>query len=318
MSNTKKVMPNPSQRPPRQLLPEFEVEMSRSPALGYESPQERGLVRCLKHGYPTPLARWHCHEEYELHLIVATSGTAFVGDWIGDFEPGHLVLCGPKLPHNWISREVPSEGVAVRDLVIQFLHDPIVEAAQKIPELLEAVRVLERARHGIEFFGMAEQAQTHWRRVKAARGLKRFSLFCDFLSDPAQCGDYRLLSGMQGEGDNQIDAINAIVTRIEKNPEAEANAAEIAAELGMNSGRFSRMFRRATGHSFLGYVNQVRVNKACLLLMHSDRYVTSICYEVGFNNVSNFNRHFLEIKGVTPTEFRRQSQLRLEGASIAD
>jgi AraC-like DNA-binding protein len=65
-------------------------------------------------------------------------------------------------------------------------------------------------------------------------------------------------------------------------------------------------------------VNQVRVNKACLMLMHSDRYVTSICYEVGFNNVSNFNRKFLEIKGVTPTEFRRQSQLRLEGAASSE
>lgn len=303
---------------PRQRQPELERDFARSPSLGYEAPEETGLVRCLAHGFPSPLVRWHFHEDYELHLITETSGKAFIGDWIGPFQPGHLVLCGPRLPHNWISLDVPEGGAAGRDRVIQFRHEPIEQAAAQIPELREVMQLLERARHGIEFFGMAEQAQTHWRRVKAARGLKRFSLFCDFLSDLAQCGDYRLLSGMQGEGDNQIDAINAIVTRIEKNPEAEANAAEIAAELGMNSGRFSRMFRRATGHSFLGYVNQVRVNKACLLLMHSDRYVTSICYEVGFNNVSNFNRHFLEIKGVTPTEFRRQSQLRLEGASIAD
>jgi AraC-like DNA-binding protein len=105
-----------------------------------------------------------------------------------------------------------------------------------------------------------------------------------------------------------------VVTRITNEPAKDISAADIAAELGMNPGRFGRLFRRATGHSFLGYVNEVRINKACLLLMQSDRYVTSICYEVGFNNVSNFNRRFLEIKGVTPTEFRRQSQLRFEGA----
>lgn len=306
-------MPSSSSRTSRQLLPELEVERSRSPELGYEPSTDVGLVRCLEHGFPTPLARWHCHEEYELHLIVATSGHAFVGDWIGAFEPGHLVLCGPKLPHNWISTDTPAEGVPVRDLVIQFLHAPIFEAAERIPELKEAVRMLERARYGIEFFGMAAAAEAHWYRVREARGLKRFSLFCDFVADLAQCSDYRVLSGMQTDGGNPLEAINDVVTRIANDPAADVSAADIAAELGMNAGRFGRLFRRATGHSFLSYVNQVRVNKACLLLMQSDRYISSICYEVGFNNVSNFNRQFLEIKGVTPKEFRRLSQLRFEG-----
>ena len=308
-----------SDRSPHPSLPEFEVERSRSPDLGYEPPAEVGLVRYLEHGFPTPLARWHCHEEYELHMIVATSGQAFVGDWIGSFEPGHLVLCGPKLPHNWISLDLPPQGVPVRDLAIQFLHDPIFDAAERIPELQEAVRMLERARYGIEFFGMAAAAEAHFRRVKEARGLKRFSLFFDFLADLARCTDYRLLSGVQTDSDHGgIKAINDVVTRIADDPATDHCAANIAAELGMNAGRFSRMFRRATGHSFPGYVNQVRLNKACLLLMQSDYPVTSICFEVGFNNVSNFNRQFLETKGVTPTEFRRQSQLRFKGQSFID
>lgn len=308
----------PSSRSPRQLLPELEVERSRSTELGYEPSTDVGLVRCLEHGFPTPLARWHCHEEYELHLIVATSGQAFVGDWIGPFEPGHLVLCGPKLPHNWISQDAPAEGVPVRDLVIQFLHAPIFEAAERIPELQEAVRMLERARYGIEFFGMADAAQTHWHRVREARGLKRFSLFCDFLADLAVCRDYRLLSGMQTDGEPGLEAINDVVTRIASDPSEDLSAADIAAELCMTAGRFSRLFRRATGHSFLSYVNQVRVHKACLMLTQSERYVTSICYQVGFNNVSNFNRQFLQIKGVTPTEFRRQSQMRFGGGGESE
>jgi AraC-like DNA-binding protein len=43
--------------------------------------------------------------------------------------------------------------------------------------------------------------------------------------------------------------------------------------------------------------------------------VTTICYEVGFNNVANFNRRFLEIKGMTPTDFRRQSASRFGGGA---
>ena len=120
----------------RQRQPELEADYNRSTSLGYEPPAEVGFIRCLDHGYPTPLARWHCHDEYELHLITATSGKAFVGDWIGPFEPGHVVLCGPRLPHNWISVDIPPEGVAKRDLVIQFRHEPVEQACLTIPELI--------------------------------------------------------------------------------------------------------------------------------------------------------------------------------------
>jgi AraC-like DNA-binding protein len=78
----------------------------------------------------------------------------------------------------------------------------------------------------------------------------------------------------------------------------------------MSESRFSRFFKRSTGNSFTDFVNRVRINSACHLLMQTDHYVTDICYQVGFNNVANFNRRFLEIKGMTPTEFRRQSDHR--------
>src|SRR5260221_3187099 len=95
---------------PRRKQPELELEASRMPSLGYEAAENVGFIRCLDHGFPTPLARWHYHDEYELHLIVATSGKAFVGDYIGQFQPGHLILTGPRLPHNWISLYGPHGG----------------------------------------------------------------------------------------------------------------------------------------------------------------------------------------------------------------
>jgi AraC-like DNA-binding protein len=294
---------------PRQRQPELEHDYARSPSLGYEAP-ETGVVRCLSHGFPTPLARWHFHDEYELHLIVATSGKAFVGDWIGPFQPGHLVLTGPRLPHNWISMDIPEAGVAERDLVIQFAQEPIERAAEQIPELAEVLPMLERAKHGIEFFGLSQRAHEHWQRVKAARGIQRFGAFCEYLADLARCTDYRLLSAVQMQGaddDAQMDQINAIVSRITEHIAQPVSLADVAAELGMSESRFSRFFRRATGNNFTDFVNRVRINRACQLLMETDRYVTHICYEVGFNNVANFNRRFLEIKGMTPSEFRRQA-----------
>ncbi|RCW72934.1 AraC family transcriptional regulator [Pseudorhodoferax soli] len=309
-------MPAPRSRP-RQRHPELEGEFARSPALGYEAPEDGGLVRCLAHGFPTPLARWHVHDEYELHLITCTSGKAFVGDWIGQFEPGHLVLCGPRLPHNWISLDA-GEGVAERDLVIQFEHGPLERAARELPELREVMALLQRARHGIEFFGMSDRAHAHWQAVKATRGVRRFGHFCEYLADLAQCSDYRLLSTVQiqsAEGDGELEQINRIVDRITGDLTASVSLADLAGELGMGESRLSRFFKRATGNSFTDFVNMVRINSACRLLMQTDHFVADICYQVGFNNVANFNRRFLELKGVTPTEFRRQAEHRFGGAS---
>jgi AraC-like DNA-binding protein len=304
---------------PRQRQPELERDYARSPSLGYEAPADTGFVRCISHGFPTPLARWHFHDECELHLITATSGKAFVGDWIGPFQPGHLVLCGPRLPHNWISMDVPEGGVAERDLVIQFAHGPIAHAAEQIPEMSEVMALLERARHGIEFFGLSARAIQHFQAVKAARGIQRLAAFCAYLTDLARGTDYRLLSSvrMQGEdGDAETDQVNALVNRITRDFAQPLSAAELAAELGMSESRFSRFFRRATGNTFTDFVNRIRVNRAGQLLMETDRLVTHICYEVGFNNVANFNRRFLEIKGVTPSEFRRQADRRFGGARL--
>ena len=293
----------------RQFMPELEHDYIRSPELGYERPDAVGIIRCLSHGFPTPLARWHYHDEYELHLITSTSGKAFVGDWIGQFQPGHLVLTGPRLPHNWVSMDLPEGGVPERDLVIQFPHAPMEEASRHIPELRALLPLLERARHGIEFFDMFAQATLRWKQVKSAQGLARFGAFCEFMGELAQCKDYRLLSNAQiqsVDNDAQLEQINSILSRITDNLTEPLSAAELAQDLGMTESRFSRFFRRATGNTFTDFVNHVRINRACQFLMESDRQITSIAYDVGFNNIANFNRRFLDIKGMTPREFRRQ------------
>lgn len=84
-----------------------------------------------------------------------------------------------------------------------------------------------------------------------------------------------------------------------------------AAELlGMSDGYFSRFFRQATGNSFTDFVNRLRIGRACELLAQSDSNVTSICSDVGFNNVANFNRRFHQYKNMTPSAYRREARQR--------
>jgi AraC-like DNA-binding protein len=197
--------------------------------------------------------------------------------------------------------------------VIQFPHAPIEQAAVHIPELAEVLPLLERSRNGVEFFGLSARAADDWHRIKSSHGMARLGVFCEFLGELARCTDYRLLSHaqLQSVDDNaELDQINAIVSRITEHIAQPLSAADLAAELDMTESRFSRFFRRATGNTFTDFVNLVRINRACQLLMESDRYISQICYEVGFNNIANFNRRFLDIKGMTPSEFRRQVDTR--------
>jgi len=282
---------------------------SRTPVL--EQLEFSGFLRFLAHGAPDPLIRWHTHDSYELHYIIQSSGKLFVGDYIGDFFPGNLVLTSPRLPHNWISTVIPEQGIAQRDMAIQFGHEPLETAAKIIPELREIMALLERARYGIEFFEYSEAAQQAFYQIRDADGANRFALFILLLSALAKSMTYRLLSSapMQSfEDDASLMQIDSVISHIMENYSTPLSSDMLAAKLNMSPTKFSRFFRKATGNGFTDFVNHIRINKACQLLMDTNLYITTICYDVGFNNVANFNRRFLEIKGATPKEFRTQAE----------
>jgi AraC-like DNA-binding protein len=62
----------------------------------------------------------------------------------------------------------------------------------------------------------------------------------------------------------------------------------------------------------------MRINLACQLLMDEALSVTDICYKVGFNNLSNFNRQFRVAKGMAPSRFRRYQQLNEASRDVCD
>lgn len=288
--------------------PLLEHELLRDPSLGFE-PAGVSVVRCLEHGSPWPLERWHYHDEYELQLITETQGRAFVGDHIGHYDPNHLVLVGPRLPHNWISADVEARTIPVRNLVIQFLDEPLRQGMAIFPELADLTALLERARYGIQFFGISDAVRARFYLIKENKGLARFSEFTRLLLDLARCEDYQLLSTTPMECSEDLSSlarINTVLDHLHKTYAEDLPMADFCALIGMSESGFSRFFRRATGNTFTDYLTLLRISKACQLLQHTEQYVNSVCYEVGFRNVAYFNRRFLELKGTTPSEYRRR------------
>lgn len=276
--------------------PEFEI-----------TDPEASAVHYIEHGYPSSLVRWHHHNEYELHFITETSGRVFIGDYIGNFYPGNLILTGPRLPHNWISSIEPGEEFALRDMALHFHHATMEKAAALLPELRDFLPVLERARRGIEFFGMGECAKGYMSAIRDSSGPARFGHFCLFAHALAECRDYRLLSNedFESEADEAvIDKVNRVTNYVLERYRERIDLGDVAALLGMNETYFSRFFRKSTGYTFSEFLTRIRIARACELLANSEQQITGICYEVGYNNVANFNRRFLASKQMTPREYR--------------
>lgn len=165
----------------RRLVPHQEIIVHR--------PSES--FRWNVHDYPHHLAKWHMHPEYELHLIQGSSGTMMVGDHVGPFADGCLVLTGPDVPHNWVS-ETPAGGrIPDRDVLIQFTQGFADRVFDGFPEL-EAVRtLLAEAAYGVLFHGETSRAGAALLNdIGRARGPRRLVLFLELMSllaeDPAE------------------------------------------------------------------------------------------------------------------------------------
>lgn len=271
-------------------------------------------VHYLEHGFPNPLVRWHCHDDYELHLIAASSGKVFVGDYVGSFSPGHLVLTGPRLPHNWISQIEPGESVELRDRVVQFRQDLISGMTTLAPELNMLQALLERSRYGIEFGPhLMDDVEVRLIQMRDQEGPRRVALLIEMLELLAGETNYTLLSTVpirSHDDDVALDKIEQVTRYVTEHYGGPIALGDVAALVNMQESTFSRFFARSTGNGFNRFVNRMRISKACELLSNTELMITDICFEVGFKNVANFNRRFRELKTVTPREYRAQSRLR--------
>ncbi|MBX2809809.1 MAG: AraC family transcriptional regulator [Cellvibrionaceae bacterium] len=285
--------------------PEFEVVIDNLSS----------VVHYLEHGAKSKLIRWHCHNEYELHLITSTVGKVFVGDYVGRFAPGHLLLVGPNLPHNWISDEdsLTPQAAKIRDKVIKFSQSTFDALYKILPELKEIAELLNAASYGVEFSGdQLERYSAMFDAVRDAEGLQRLIVFFELLQVLSLDSHQRQLSSREfreNAVEHNIGLVNKAVLYITANYTRTLSLNEVAEHVGMSSASaFSRFFHKSTGIKYSEFIKKLRVSKACERLEKSGDQITQICFDVGFSNVANFNRHFLVVTGMTPREYRERSQ----------
>ena len=250
-----------------------------------------------------------CLHDHELHLIGSAPACLRVGSGASEethtLAPGAVLLLGPLLPRTLrpAYRAAPDDG-----LVLRFSDEPLRRGAVIFPELSDVGPLLSRARQGVHFVGLGAETLSRLRRLSTLHGLARFSAFTAVLNELAQWTDYRLLARTlvhaDAAGPGRAMHVQKALDHIRDNYAQPLSLSEVSALVGTSRTALSRSFRRATGKTFTDFIIGLRLAKACRLLTSTRQHVSSICYEVGFNNISNFNRHFRRLEGMTPGEFR--------------
>jgi AraC-like DNA-binding protein len=272
------------------------------------APDQTG--RWLMHGYPDPIARWNHHPELEVHLLQYGSGWYIVGDRIGRYSAGQLVLVGSHLPHNWISDIDPGQHIPDRDVVFQFHPQWIRDTQGLIPELAALEPLLARAARGIEYSGAsAARATAALLDIGRSSGMARLHHITALLHALADAppAEYELLASPGIAAPTDSDAtriVDLAMHEVFTNLNGTVSLTAIAARVGMSQSGFSRYFARATGQSFSDTLRKLRLAKARQLLEFTDDPITEVARASGYSNLSNFNRQFRLEHGATPTEYR--------------
>lgn len=251
---------------------------------------------------------WHYHPEYQLTLVRRGRGKRYVGDDVSTFKAGDLVLTGPNLPHMWCSSRAgrgPHEA-----LIIQFPESIFGERFLALPEMSAVRKLLERSALGLRF-GEAVRKEVAGRVIGMGRrrGLARLIELLEILRVLSQAPAERTLSSrgfLPAVGFVDRGRIDRICRFLAENASRPLSLARAAASSHMSVPAFTRFFRKCTGKSFLEHLTELRVGTACRLLLETDLPVAEVRAAAGFGNLSNFNRRFRALKGVSPREFRAQ------------
>lgn len=262
------------------------------------------------HSLPHYLKVWHYHPELELLIQKKSTGTRFIGDNISKFEPGEVVLVGKNLPHMWLNDDVyfnDKSSLKAEAHVIHFREDFAGEGFFKIPEMSSINELLKRSAQGIMFLGESK-AVIHQmvESLSSASDFNKIFELVKILKMLSEETDYELLSSegfltdFEKSDKRQLDEVYHYVMQ---NFQNQIRLEKIAEIVNMTASSFSRYFKRVNGKTFSQYLSEIRIGYACRLLIENEHQISRVCFESGFNNLSNFNRQFKSIMNYSPSEY---------------
>jgi len=261
---------------------------------------------CFDFDLPKFDPHYHYHPEIEITWILRSEGQRLIGDDLAPFSPGDFILIGSNVPHqfrNWEAGHAHSQ-------VIQFRREMFGDSLLKLPEFQNVRDLLDRSARGLTFSDDTRRAaqkkfkQIHQNAPGPSRILQLIELL-NLLSKDPDAQPIASITYAEPVKHKKMDRLERVLNYLEAHWQGSIPLADISEVAALHPQSMSRFFRQHLGMSFQDYLIQLRISRAARLLLETDRTILDIAFDCGFNNLANFNRHFLSIYKQTPSNYRQ-------------
>ncbi len=274
-------------------------------------PSQLFVIRRLKEKHFD--ASWHAHSEYQIFVVLEGTGTRFIGDSIKSFGRGELVMTGPHLPHVWRSDEFyfqRTNTAQVSGIVIYFNENFLGNRTVEKEEMLALKKLFKKSARGLEFYGGKRSTVIRlMEELTELSGISGVIHLLKILEILAGSKDYQYISSLAyDEAFDQLetDRLNKVYEYAFKNFRKKIVLNEVAQLLHITPTSFSRYFTTKNNKPYSRFISEIRIKHACKMLTETNETITQICYECGFNTLSNFNKQFKEIMQKKPTQYKKE------------
>jgi len=257
--------------------------------------------------------KWHYHKEVEIIHFKQGAGTQFIGDSIQRFQAGDTVILGANLPHYWRFDEVYFSGEShepVDILVTHFCEDFWGDAFLNLPENKPIKGLLEKAQQGLKISGPNQPKIVELlENMLQSEGPERLTLLIQTLTEISKSYKQEAISSVNFKytlAEKESDKINDIYNYSMANLSRKIALEEVAAVAGISPNSFCRFFKSRTRKTYSEFLNEIRVGRACMLLIDNMLNVKQVCFESGFNNFASFHKCFKHITGKSPLVYQKE------------
>jgi len=270
------------------------------------SPESKSPFRLLHDPKLNHLFYWHFHPEFELVYIEGASATRHVGDHISQFKDNDLVLIGSNIPHLNFDYGVTSSYRKEVLHIKPFFKENFIS---QFPELQSLDRLIELSKYGIAFSGSTKKEIGAM--MKELHQLQPFEFFMqamNILKTLAASKEFELLhtkSYINRYSKKEQERIREIYTLVDERYQNKITVEDVAQICNLTKPAFCRYFKKATGNTFIGFLNQYRISQAKRLLLMGNN-ISETCYDCGFESLSYFNRTFKKVTGENPSDFKKR------------